>query len=118
MSDVSRATGSVTTPSYGAGERGLEGATRRRRRRDRDHDAVAMERELDFLARLVDAPLHGGERDLERLRDLGVREADDVTEEEGHLQVRIERLDRTPDCVDRLGALGRRVDHLERWRVV
>ena len=77
-----------------------------------------MERELDFLARLVDPPLHGGERDLERLGDLGVREADDVAQEQRHLEVGVERLDRSPHGVDRLGALGRRVDDLERRRVV
>ena len=38
-------------------------------------DALAGERELDLFARLVDPPLHRGERDLERVRDLGVRKA-------------------------------------------
>src|SRR5262249_42952170 len=49
-----------------------------------------------------------------RLGDLGVREADDVSEEKRHLQIRVERLDRPPDGVDRLRALGRSVDDLER----
>ena len=77
-----------------------------------------MQRELDFLARLVDAPLHRRERDLERLGDLRVREPDDVAEEQRHLQVGVQALDRAPDRVDRLGALCRRVDDLERWRVL
>src|SRR5262245_60028437 len=117
-SAVSRATGSVTTPSYGADRRGLGRLRCRRSGRDRDHDAVAMERELDLFARFVDPPLHRGERDLERLGDLRVREADDVTQEESHLEVRVQGLDRTPDRIDRLGALGGRVDDLERRRVL
>ena len=50
-------------------------------------DAVAGERELDFLPRLPDPPLDRGERDLERVRDLGVREPDDVAQEERHLEI-------------------------------
>ena len=41
-------------------------------------DPLAPERQLDFLAGLVDPPLHGRKRDLERVGDLGVRETDDV----------------------------------------
>jgi hypothetical protein len=81
-------------------------------------NALAGERELDVLARLVDPPLDRGERHLERVRDLGVREADDVTQEERHLQVDVEVLDRAPDRVDRLEPLERRVDDLEVRRVV
>ena len=89
----------------------------RGRRRDRNHDAVAMERELHFLARLVDPPLHRRERDLEGLGDLGVGEPDDVAQEKCHLEIGIETFDRSPDGVDRLRTLGRCVDHLE-WRHV
>ena len=81
-------------------------------------DALAGERDLDFLARLVDPPLDGGERDLERVGDLGVREPDDVAKQERHLQVDAQVLDRTPDGVDRLDPLERRVDDLERRDVL
>ena len=120
------------TPSYGRSRnrsRGPTGATRcrysaggdcrgARRRRGARGDPVAGERDRDFLARLVDPPLDGRERDLERVGDLGVREADDVAEEERHLQVDGERLDGAPDGVDRLGPLERLVDDLERRDVV
>ena len=53
-------------------------------------DALAGERELDLLARLVDPPLDGGERDLERVGDLGVREPDDVAQQQRHLQVDVQ----------------------------
>ena len=81
-------------------------------------DALAGERDLDFLARLVDPPLDGGERHLERVGDLGVREADDVAKQQRHLQVDAQVLDRTPDGVDRLDPLERRVDDLERRDVL
>src|SRR5262249_34265236 len=57
-------------------------------------------------------------RDLERVGDLGVREPDDIAQEQRHLEVDAERLDGAPDRVDRLCALERLVDHLERWNVV
>ena len=41
-----------------------------------------------------------------------------TTSRRSHLEVGIEVLDRAPDGVDRLGTLGRRVDHLERRHVV
>jgi hypothetical protein len=66
----------------------------------------------------VDPPLDRGERDLERVGDLGVREADDVAEQERHLQVDAQVLDRAPDGVDRLDPLERRVDDLERRDVL
>ena len=72
----------------------------------------------DLFARLVDAPLDGGERDLERVRDLRVREADDVAEQERHLEIDGEGLDGAPDGVDRLRPLERLVDDLERRDVV
>src|SRR5439155_18302749 len=81
-------------------------------------DALAAERELDFLPRLVDPPLDGGERDLERVGDLGVREADDVAEQERHLQVDGQVLNRAPERVDLLEPLDRRVQYLERRDVV
>ena len=84
----------------------------------REGDALAGERELDFLARLVDPPLDGRERDLERVGDLGVREPDDVAEQQRHLQVDAQLLDRAPDGVDRLDPLERRVDDLERRDVL
>src|SRR6185312_3509149 len=43
---------------------------------------------------------------------------DDVTEEERHLEVDVEVLDRAPDSVDGLEPLERRVEHLERRHVV
>ena len=58
----------------------------------------------DLLARLVDPPLDGGERDLERVGDLRVGEPDDVAQQERHLQVEVELVDRAPDGVDRLAA--------------
>ena len=81
-------------------------------------DPLAGERELDFLARLVDPPLDGRERHLERIGDLGVGETDDVAQEQRHLQVDAQLLDPAPDGVDRLDALERRVDHLERRDVL
>jgi hypothetical protein len=60
----------------------------------------------------------GGERDLEGVRDLGVREADDVAEQERHLEIDGEGLDGAPDGVDRLRPLERLVDDLERRDVV
>ena len=77
-----------------------------------------MKRELNLFARLVDPPLDGRERDLERLRDLRVREADDVAKQQRHLEVGVQPLDRSPDGVDGLGALGGRVDDLERGNVL
>src|SRR5829696_8001439 len=87
-------------------------------RRRREGDAFALERELHLFARLVDPPLHGRERDLERVGDLGVREADHVAEEQRHLEVDVELLDRPPDRVHRLDPLERRVEDLERRHVV
>ncbi len=81
-------------------------------------DALAGECKLDVLARLVDPPLDGGERDLERVRDLGVRKADDVPQQERHLQVDVQRPDGAPHCVDRLDPLHRSVDDLERRDVL
>ena len=83
-----------------------------------ERDALAGERELDFLSRLVDAPLDRRERDLERVRDLRVREADHVAQQERHLQVDVQLSDRAPDGVDRLHALERRVHDLERRDVL
>ena len=83
-----------------------------------ERDALAGERQLDVLARLVDPPLDGGERDLERVGDLGVRETDDVAQQQRHLQVDVEPLDRAPHSVDRLEPLHRRVDDLERRDVL
>ena len=60
---------------------------RRAARVGAEGDALAGERELDVLARLEDPPLDRGERDLERVGDLVVGEADHVAEEERHLQV-------------------------------
>src|SRR5688572_7817839 len=76
-----------------------------------------MERELHLFARLVDAPLHRGQGDLERLGDLRVREPDDVSQKQRHLQIGVEILDRAPHCVDRLGTLSWRVDDFERRRI-
>src|SRR5262245_30020194 len=101
-----RATGSAIAASYGCRRRGLA-ALGGRSGGDRDDHAVPMERDLHFLARLVDAPLHGRESDLEGLGDLRVGEPDDVTEEQRHLEIRVERLDGPPHGVDRLRALGR-----------
>jgi hypothetical protein len=81
-------------------------------------DALAPERELHFLAGLVDPPLDRREGDLERVGDLGVGEADDVAQEERHLQVGAQVLDRAPEGVDLLDPLDRRVQHLERGDVV
>src|SRR5262249_53266385 len=67
-----------------------------------DLDALTGECELDILAGLPDPPLDGCERDLERVGNLGVREPDDVAEQERHLQIDVEPLDRPPDGVDRL----------------
>src|SRR3970040_2083398 len=61
-------------------------------RGERDDDPLPMERELHLFARFVDAPLHGRERDLERLRHLRVREPDDLAEEQCHLEIRVEGL--------------------------
>ena len=77
-----------------------------------------MQRELNLFACLVDPPLDGRERDLERLGDLRVREADDVAEEQRHLEIGVQPLDGTPDRVDGLGALRGRVDDLERGNVL
>ena len=81
-------------------------------------DALAGERDLHFLAGLVDAPLDRRERDLERVGDLGVREPDDVAQQQRHLQVDAQVLDRAPHGVDRLDALERRIDDLERRNVL
>src|SRR4029078_9706182 len=70
-------------------------------------DALAGERELHVFAGLVDAPLHRGERDLERVGDLGVGETDDVAQQERHLEIDVEVRDGAPDGVDRLEALER-----------
>ena len=75
-------------------------------------DALTCERQLNLVPRLVDAPLHGGERDLESVRDLGVRQADDVAEQQRHLEIRIELVDCSPERVDRLQLLDRSVEHL------
>src|SRR5206468_2108362 len=80
--------------------------------------ALAGERELNVLARLVDPPLDRRERDLQRVRDLRVREADDVAEQQRHLQVDVQAPDRAPDGVDRFQSLERRVDDLERRDVL
>ena len=56
------------------------------------------ERELHLVPRLVDPPLHGGESDLERVGDLGVRQADDVAEQQRHLEVRVQLVDCAPDA--------------------
>src|SRR5215217_3917913 len=53
-------------------------------------DALTGKRQLDFLARLVDAPLDRRQGDFERVRDLRVRETDDVAEQQGHLQLDVE----------------------------
>src|SRR5919202_836543 len=50
--------------------------------------------------------------------DLVVGEPDDVAQEERHLQVRVQLVDGAPESVDRLDLLDRRVDDLQRWRVV
>jgi hypothetical protein len=83
-----------------------------------ERDALAGKRELDVLPGLVDPPLDGREGDLERVGDLRVGEPDDVAEQERHLQVVAQTLDRAPDRVDRLDALERLVEHLERGDVV
>jgi serine/threonine protein kinase len=83
-----------------------------------ERDALARERQLNVLARLVDPPLDRGKRDLERVRDLCVGKTDDVAEQQRHLQVDIEALDRTPDGIDRLQTLHRCVDDLERRDVL
>jgi arsenite methyltransferase len=83
-----------------------------------DRDPLSRQRELDILPGLVDAPLDGGERDLERIGDLGVRESDDVAKQERHLQVVVEVVDGAPDGVDRLHALKWLVEHLERRQVL
>jgi tRNA A-37 threonylcarbamoyl transferase component Bud32 len=79
-------------------------------------DALAGKRQLDFLARLVDPPLDGRERDLERVGDLRVGKPDDVPEEKRHLEVDVHRLDRAPDRIHRLDLLDGRVDNLEQVR--
>ena len=93
-------------------------ATARRRLGVAEGDALARERELDLFARLEDPPLDRRERDLERVGDLVVREADDVAQEQRHLQVGVQVLDRAPERVDRLRPLGRLVERLERRHVV
>src|SRR4029453_87405 len=67
-----------------------------------ERDALTGERELDFLARLVDAPLDRGERDLERVGDLRVREADDVAQKQRPLEIRGQIPDGAPHCVHRV----------------
>ena len=101
-------------------ELALSGSTPRRSRSSgaAERDAFARERDLDVLARLEDPPLDGRERDLERVGDLVVREADDVAQEQRHLQVDGQRVDRAPEPVDRLDPLGRLVERLEVRRVV
>ena len=81
-------------------------------------DALAGKRELHVFAGLVDPPLDGGERDLERVGDLGVREPDDVAEQQRHLEVDVEVRDGAPDRVDRLEPFERLVEHLERRHVL
>ena len=49
--------------------------------------------------------------------EYAIKPAADVTEEECHLQVDVERLHRAPDGIDRLQPFHRRVDDLE-WRDV
>ena len=78
-----------------------------------ERDSVTGQRELDFLAGLVDPPLDGGERDLQRVGDLRVGQTDDVAQEQRHLQVHVHRLDRTPHGIHRLDLLDRCVDDLE-----
>ena len=89
----------------------LRALARRRQRAERD--ALAGERELDVFARLEDPPLDRGERDLERVGDLVVGETDDVAEQQRHLQVDGQAVDRAPERVDRLDPLDRLVEHLE-----
>ncbi len=89
-----------------------------RRGADRHDHALPVKRELNLFPRLVDSPLDGRERDLERLRDLRVREADDIAQQQRHLEIGVQPLDRSPDGVDCLGALSRRVDDLERGNVL
>ena len=79
-----------------------------------DRDALAGERELHVLARLVDPPLDGGERDLQSIGDLGVRKPDHVPQQERRLQVDVEVLHGAPHGVDRLEPLEWRVKHFER----
>ena len=81
-----------------------------------ERDALAHERDLHFLARLVDPPLDGREGDLERIGDLRVGEADHVAQQQGHLQVGAEQLDGSPERIDLLEPLDRRIHHLERVR--
>ena len=83
-----------------------------------ERDALAAERELHLVAGRVDPPLDRGERDLERVGDLGVGHADDVAQEQRHLQVDVQLLDRAPERVDRLGPLVGGVVDLERGRVL
>jgi hypothetical protein len=83
-----------------------------------ERDPLARERDLHLFARLVDPPLHGGERDLEGIADLRIREADDVPEEESHFQVRVESRNGSPDRIDRLDAFERRVRVVERGQVL
>jgi serine/threonine protein kinase len=81
-------------------------------------DALTGQRELHLFTRLVDAPLDGGERDLERVGDLRVGEADDVPQEQRHLEIDGEVVDSTPHRVHCLDALDRCVEHFERRRIV
>ncbi len=66
----------------------------------------------------MDAPLHGGERDLEGVGDLGVRQAHDVAEQQRHLEVGVELVDGAPERVDRLELLDGCVEHLQRRDLV
>ena len=96
--------------------RAQRAAAARRARGSAEGDALAGERDLDVLARLEDPPLDGRERDLERVGDLVVREPDDVAQEQRHLQVDGQPVDRPPERVDRLDPLDRLVERLERRR--
>ena len=58
-----------------------------------------------MLAGLVNPPFHGRQRDLERVGDLVVGEADDIAQQQRCAQVDVQLLDRSPELTDRLTLL-------------
>jgi hypothetical protein len=59
-----------------------------------------------------------GERDLEGVGDLRVGQADDVAEQQRHLEIGVEVVDGAPERVDRLELFHRSVEHLQRRDLV
>ena len=87
--------------SYAGGGDGLAPAA--------DLDALLLERLLNLVARLEDAPLDGRQRHLERVGDLVVGEPGDIAQQQRLLEIGAQLLDRPPEHCDRLAQLDRRV---------